>query len=152
MSSIEPDGHGCKMNGTQEISGGLVVACCESPELLQLGEEVLDEMPGLVEVVVTGTGDTAVGLGWDHDRLSSRRQRLDHALVGVECLVSDNRVSLNVGQQVIGSDQVVGLPAGQEEAGWIAERVDHRVDLCAKAAARPPDRLVSSFFWAPALC
>jgi hypothetical protein len=45
------------------------------------------------------------------------------------------------------------LAAGQMKAGWIAERIDPRVDLGAQSAARTADRLVLAvFFWAPALC
>jgi predicted esterase len=47
----------------------------------------------------------------------------------------------------------VHLPAGQEEADRVAERVHQRVDLGAQSAARPPERLIlAGFSWAPALC
>ena len=49
--------------------------------------------------------------------------------------------------------KVVRFTAGQEEAEWIAERIDQCMDLGAQSAARAPDRLVlAGFFWAPALC
>ena len=58
-----------------------------------------------------------------------------------------------VGQEVVGTDQVVRLAAGQMEADRIAERIDQSMDLGAQSAARAPDRLVlAGFFWAPALC
>jgi hypothetical protein len=54
---------------------------------------------------------------------------------------------------VVGPDQVVCFAAGQEEADRVAQRIDQGVDLGAQSAARAPDRLVlTSFFWAPALC
>ncbi len=54
---------------------------------------------------------------------------------------------------MIGTDQVVRLAAGQEKAGWVAERIDRGMDLGAQSAARAPDGLVlAGFFWAPALC
>jgi hypothetical protein len=54
---------------------------------------------------------------------------------------------------MIGTDQVVRFAAGQEEAGWIAERIDRGMDFGAQSAARAPDRVVlTGFFWAPALC
>jgi len=81
------------------------------------------------------------------------RQRLDDPLVGVERLIGDQHLGLHVRQQVVGTDQVVSLTAGQVEADWIAERIDHRMDLGAQSAARAADRLVLAvFFWAPALC
>ena len=54
---------------------------------------------------------------------------------------------------MVRSLQVVRLAAGQEEANRVAQRVDQGMDLGAQSAARAPDRLVlTSFFWAPALC
>ena len=54
---------------------------------------------------------------------------------------------------MIRSDQIVGLPAGQVEADWVAERIDQGVDLGAQSTAGSSDRLVlAGFFWAPALC
>ena len=43
-----------RLNAGQEASCGLVVAGGNGPKLLELGEEVLDQMPGLVEVFVKG--------------------------------------------------------------------------------------------------
>src|ERR1700741_3734481 len=104
-----------------------------------------------LSVVVARQGP--VGSWRDHRDLASDRQRLKHARIGVERLVSDQRIGLHRGQQVVGPDQVVCLAAGQEEADRVAQRVDQRVDLGAQSAARAPDRLVlASFFSAPALC
>ena len=47
----------------------------------------------------------------DHRSLARLRQRLKHARVGVERLVADQRIGLHPGQQVVGPDQVVRLPA-----------------------------------------
>ncbi len=55
------------MNAGQEASCGLVVAGGNGPELLELGEEVLDQMPGLVEVFVKGARCLA-GLARGDDR------------------------------------------------------------------------------------
>ena len=89
----------------------------------------------------------------DYRGLTRGRQRLEDACVGVERLVGDQRIGLHRGQQVVGPDQVVCLAAGQEEADRVAQRIDQGVDLGAQSAARAPDRLVlTSFFWAPALC
>ncbi len=48
MSSIESDGCGGQVNAGQEALRGLVVSGGNRPELLELGEEVLDQVPGLV--------------------------------------------------------------------------------------------------------
>jgi hypothetical protein len=104
-----------------------------------------------LSVIVARRGP--IGPGRDHRGLASRRQRFEDARVGVERLVSDQCIGLDRGEQVVSPDQVVCLAASQEEAEWVAERVDQCVDLGAQSAARAPDRLVlAGFFWAPALC
>jgi len=91
--------------------------------------------------------------GRDDGGLAGCPQGLEQAFLSIECLVGDQRVRLDLRQQVIGADQVVGFAAGQENVGRVAERIDAGVDLGAQSAARTPDGLIRvAFFWAPALC
>src|SRR3954451_22939767 len=132
----------------------LVVAGRNGPVLLQLREEVLDQVPRLVQLLVVRARVPAVGLGRDHGRLAGPCERPEHALLGVERLVGDQRGGGEVGQQRVGPLQVVCLPRREGEAGRVAERVDQGVDLRAQAAAAAPDRLPApaAFLGAPALC
>src|SRR4051795_8185981 len=91
MSSIEPDESGGEVNAGQEASCGLVVAGGNGPELLELGEEVLDQMPGLVEVFVKGARRLAGFPRWDDRRLAGFGQRLEHSLVGIQSPVCHKR-------------------------------------------------------------
>jgi hypothetical protein len=54
VSSIEPNDTGGEVDGSEEVLGGLVVAGCDGAELLESGEEVLDQMTRLVEIAVIG--------------------------------------------------------------------------------------------------
>src|SRR4051795_4116788 len=99
MSSIEPDESGGEVNAGQEASCGLVVAGGDGPELLELGEEVLDQMPGLVEVFVKGARCLAGFARWDDRCLAGFGQRFEHALVRIERLVGNERLGLKRGQQ-----------------------------------------------------
>src|SRR3954471_23206281 len=117
VSSIEPDESGGQVNAGQEASCGLVVAGGNRPERLELGEEVLDQMPGLVEVFVEGARCLAGFPRWDDGRLAGASQRLEHPLVGMERLVGHERLGLKVGQQGIGSGQIMLLTAGEMKAG-----------------------------------
>jgi hypothetical protein len=47
VSSIEPNDSGSKVEGGEEILRGLVVACGDRAELLELGEEVFDQVRSL---------------------------------------------------------------------------------------------------------
>ena len=153
MSSIEPDESGGEVNAGQEASCGLVVAGGNGPELLELGEEVLDQVTRLVQGCVVRARVLAVGLGRDHGRSAGLPQGPDHPLLGVERLVGDQGSRLVPGQQGIRALQVVRLPGREGKAGRVAERVDQGVDLGAQAAPAAPDRLVAAaFLLAPALC
>jgi hypothetical protein len=153
VSSIKPDGCGSEVYGGQEVSCGFVVAGGDRAELFDFGEEVLDQVACFVEVTIVIPRPSALCPRRDHRGLAGGGQRRDDAFVGVKSLVSDQRVSLHRWQEVIGPDQIMGLPAGQEEAHGIAQRIDQGVDFRAQPAARAPDRLVlAGFFWAPALC
>ena len=141
------------MNGGEEIAGGLVVASGDGAELLEFGEEVLDEVARLVDFTIIGARLAPVGFGGDHGGLAGSGERGAHPSVGIESLVGDQRVGLHARQEMVGADEIVCLSAGQEEADRIAERIDQGMDLGAQSAARAPDRLIFvEFFLAPALC
>ena len=141
------------MDGGEEVAGGLIVAGCDGAKLLELGEEILDQMPGLVEVFVEGARRLAALARWDDGRLAGFGQRFEYPLVGIERFVGDERLGLKVGQQGIGSGQIVRLTAGEMKAGRIAERIDGGVDLGGQPALAAADRLIlAQFLGAPAAC
>jgi len=141
------------MYGGEEVSGSLVIARGYSAELLELGEEILDQVARLEQVPVIVAAHFPVGLGRDHDGLASREERFNDPLLGIERLIGDQRLGLHGRQKVVGAEKIVRLAAGQGEADRIAERIDQRVDFGAQSTARAADRLVlAGFFWAPALC
>ena len=153
MSSIEPNDAGDEVDGGEKIALGLVVSCGDGSELLEPCEEVLDQVARLEELAVIVSADLAIGLGRDHSGLAGRGEWRNHPFVGVEGFVGDQGVGLHGGQKMIGTDQIMRLTAGQEEADRIAKGVDQGMDLGAQSAARAADRLVlAGFFCAPALC
>ena len=141
------------MDRREEVGGPLVVAGGDGAELPQLGEEVRDQVPRLVEVLVVRAGVLAVGLGRDDGRLAGPRERPEHALLGVERLVRDHRVGPDPGQQRVGAFEIVRLSGREREPGRVAQRVDRGVDLGRRAALAPADRLGRAVPpLAPALC
>src|SRR3954468_12282539 len=118
------------------------LASGNGPELLELGKEVLDEVARLVEVFVESARRLAGCARWDHRRLAGFSERLEHPLVRIERLVGNERLGLKVGQQGIGSSQIVLLTPGEMKAGRIAERIDGGVDFRAQPSARAPDGLI----------
>ena len=76
----------------------------------------------------------AVGLGGDHRSLAGGGQRFEHAFIGVERLIGDQRVGPHRRQQVIGANEVVRLATGQEEVDGVAECIGQGMDLGAQSA------------------
>ena len=141
------------MNASQEASCSLVIAGGDGPKLLELGEEVLDQMPGRVEVFVKGVRCLAGLARGDDRRLASLGQRLAHALVGIEGFVGDERLGLTRRQQGIRSGQIVLLTASEMKAERIAERIHQGMDLgCQPALAAADGLTLANFLGAPAAC
>ena len=89
MSSIEPNDAGGKVDGSEEVAGGLVIAGCDGAELLEPGEEVLNQVPFLLEVAVE-VARLLAGRLWRDDRgFAGFAQRLDDPLVSIERLVAE---------------------------------------------------------------
>ena len=68
--------------------------------------------------------------------------RKQDPLVGVEALVGEQNVSVQLRQQYIGPFQIAGLSAGEMKSNGIAERVDGGVNLGAQPALAAPDGLL----------
>ena len=89
----------------------------------------------------------------DHRRLTSLGQRFEHPLVGIERLVGDERLSLKLWEQRIGSSQVMLLTSGEMKVDRIAECIHQGVDLGGPPALAATQGLVfASFLGAPAAC
>jgi hypothetical protein len=116
------------MDGGEEVGPGLIVTGGDGSELLEPGEEVLDQMAKLEEVSIVIAAGVPIGPGRNDGDLASRSERFDHPLVGVECLVADQDVGLHGGQQMIGTGQIMllaplrkkltGLPSASTKV-WI---------------------------------
>jgi hypothetical protein len=141
------------MDSGEEVLGGFVVARGNGAELLELGEEILDQVPGLVELAIVVPRSLAVLSRGDDRRFASRCERLDDPLVGIKGLVGNQRIGRDGRQQAIGPDEIVGLAARQGKANRIAERIHQRMDLGGQTALAAPDGFVSTpFLRAPAEC
>lgn len=140
------------MDGGEEVAVGFIVAGCDGAELFEPAEEVLDQVPRFVQVLVVGTLVLAVGSARDDCCLAGVVKRLDDTLLGIEGLVGDQHIGRDIGKQRVGSVQVMSLARRKMEAGRIAERIHGGVDLGAQSAFAAADRLRAVFLSAPALC
>lgn len=135
LSSIEPDDGSCEVDGSEEVPVGFVIAGCDGTILFEPAEEVLDQMAGLVEVLVIVARRFSIALGRNDRRLAGFAERFDHPLVGIEALVGDHRIGGDRGKKRIGAVEIMGLARSEMEAGRIAERIGSGVDLGAQSAS-----------------
>ena len=142
------------MDGAQEVARCFVVARCNGTVLLEPGKEVLDQMARLVQVSVMATLVLArFGTG-NHHSLARFLQRLDHPLLCVISLVSDDHGAWRALEQHVCALQIMCLPRRQMKTGRVSQCIDRGVDFGCQAAAAVPDRLtlLRPLFLAPALC
>src|SRR5215210_1867918 len=142
------------MDGGGVAGIGLVVAGGDAPELLQLGEGVLDQVAPAVHVAVEVEAAFAAGLGRDHRR-GAAGVELRPEPVHVERLVAEQRAEGHAFDQRRHADGVVPLAGQQHEAHEVAQRIDQSDELGGQAAARAADGLALgpplaplAFWWA----
>src|SRR6185437_5883205 len=126
---------------------GFVGAHGDAFELFEFGEEVLDQTPPFVHLLVDGERRCPARMLRDDD-LGSALAQLGDDRVAVESLVGDQRVKLHSVDQRRDADRVETLARQQHEAYEIAERIGQRQDF-GHPAFRSADGLTLSPPFAP---
>jgi hypothetical protein len=96
--------------------------------MFELAEEIFDEVAGLVKLAIVLSGCSTLAPGRNDGLDSGLFQRLNDPVVSVVGLVGDHRAGAQIGQQNIGSDQIVRLAWGQQKPGRIAQGVGQSMD------------------------
>lgn len=86
------------MDGTEEVTGGFVVAGGKAAILLELVEELLDQMPRPVQVLVIFTRLFAAALGRNDHAFACLLQGIDDALLRIVSFVGDDGGGRRAGQ------------------------------------------------------
>jgi hypothetical protein len=97
VSSIKPGEGGGEIDGTKEVGGTFVIAGGDGTELLESGEKVLNQMTGLVEVLIVFSWGCSVRFGWDDYDRPCFSQRFNHPFIGIKGLIGNDRVRINAG-------------------------------------------------------
>src|SRR5437588_8016014 len=141
--------HGChEMDHGGEALIGLAGAHCDAFELLELGEEVLDEMAPFVHLLVEGERLRAAGMLGD-DGLGATRVEVGDDDVAVERLITDERVESQSLDERRHPHRIEALSWQKHEAHEIAERIGEGQDFGGHAAFRAADRLALGPPFAP---
>src|SRR5438067_2404857 len=119
-SSIEQDNTDHQMDRAEEVAGSLVIAGRDSPELLELADEILDEMARFVHLSVAISRHLATAPGWNYWRLARRHEWSDHALIGIERFIGQHGISFHLRQQRVGALEIMRLTAVRKNASGLS--------------------------------
>ena len=117
------------MDGGEKITSGFVIAGGDGSELLELTEEILDQMPCLVEVLVIEPLARAVAFRRYDRGLAGPGQWFEYPYVGVIPFVRQDGFCTDIRKKCIGPVQITGLATGKMEPRRVAQGVNGRVDL-----------------------
>ena len=141
------------MNGTKEIAGGFVIARSNTPVLLELGKEVLNQVTRLVHMPIVFAWFATSGARRNHDGLACPKQRLNHPLLCVIRLIGQHSLGWGVLEQNVSPLKIVRLPRREVKSRGIAKRINSGVNLGAQPATTASNGLVlRSPPFAPELC
>lgn len=119
--------------------------------MLEAIEEAFDEISLPIQMAIVMALHKSVGARRD-DRLCAHALDSCHQGVGVIPLVGDQCGASQILDQFLGTVDVGNLPSSQDEPQRISGSIDRKMQLCTQPAPRPAERLIASFFCAPAAC
>ena len=131
---FEPDYDSSEFDKAHEVCEQLVVARCDTTELLEPIEEALDDIAFLVKIGVVVALEFAVALGRDDD-LRSGFGDLPAQMIGVIALVADRSFRIETFNQFVCEGDVVTLPRRSNQTNRIAKRIARSVDFGAQTTA-----------------
>ena len=123
------------MDHSEEVGSELVVAGGDAAEVLQLGEEPLDQIALAVEAFAEAGFPFTVALRWDVGRGAFVLDQLADAVGIIGLVRQHDGARAEMVEQRVGDLPVVGLSSGQAEPDREALRVDDDVDLGREPAA-----------------
>ena len=136
MSSVKPyDGSG-EVDTTEESAGAFIVSGCNGAVLLDFLKEILDEMPPFIHLFVVFALFDPVGFR-RYDGLNlGLFQQIKDTLVRIIGLISQEGFYAHqkIGQQSVGTLQIVGLSGRQMKAGRIAQSIAGGMDFGRQSA------------------
>lgn len=140
------------MDHGEEVFGQLVVAGGNPAEVLELGEEALDQVPLAVEPRAEVRFCPAVGLWRDVGERPFLAERRPDAIRIVSLVRQDDCSSANMIEQTVSSLTIMALPSGQAQPDRESLRIDDRVDFGREPASGATKTMISIPLIAVAAC
>ena len=130
------------MNGSQEISGELVISRGDAPEVLEPAKAAFDDISAFVGAFVEAMDDDTVRFIGDYG-LGAATGDFGAKVVAIIAFVGEERAHGWGERQNIGRSSDIGILAwGQMKDDRPAERIAQRMDFCRSASARAADCLI----------
>lgn len=129
------------MNHRCEALIGFVAAHRDTFEFLQFAEEILDQMPPFIHLLVDFEGLGAARMLRNDNLGTAVVERCDNR-VAVERLVPDQRTKIDPLNERLDANSVKALSWQQDEVNQIAQRIDQSEDFGRHTALGLADRLI----------
>ena len=117
------------MDGPEKSCGGLVVARGNGAVLFETREEVLDQVTGLIKLLVVFALVLAVFLRWNDDLFSRFTSGSENTIFSIVAPVRQDRFGFKCWQKHVRSIQITRLSGHQAEACRITQGIDSSVDF-----------------------
>jgi hypothetical protein len=148
------------MDGSEEVTGGLVVARGKGPELFEFTKEILNPVTLLIQFLIDVTWDLTALFRGNDDFLSGFFQWREEAFVRVEGAVGEHGFRGNGRQKGIGPFQIVRLARCQEKIDGTAQSIGNDMNFGGQPTFRASEGLLClsglgvlpPFLRAPAAC
>ena len=152
LISADPQAGSGEQHGGEEVAGQLVEARGDTPEVLQLAEEALDQIAAAIKLWIHRALHPDVALGRDVRLAAGASHQLDDgaavvAAVGDQCLGR-----WHAGQEFGAERLIGGLSGRQHDPDRVAVLVHQRVDLGAQSSTRTANGVIRTPFLPPAAC
>lgn len=129
MSSIEPHINPYHEDRCKKDLGGFIVTCGDGAELLEFGEEVLNQVARFVHIFIVGARSFSVGLWRDDDLFSCLFERFYDSFISIKRFIRKNGLCRDAWQKSVRTLQITGLSRRKDEVEGIAESIDNGVDF-----------------------
>jgi hypothetical protein len=136
----------------QEVLGQLVVPGCHAAEVLQFGEEPLNEVALAVELRAKVRLRPPVHLERNIGEGAFLAEGCSDA-ISIVCLICEHdRSRAYMAEEVVGNLPVMGLPGSQAQSDREALPIDDRVDFGRQPASGTTETMISTPLFAVAAC
>ena len=134
------------------MSSEFLIARGDTAELLELIKESLDEVTGLITMMVIVAWRSSIRARWNN-RFGRVGLNPLHQGITVIAFIGDDGLGIGRhGQQGIGLTHVGLFGACQGESDRVTQRINDAVNLGSETARRAAQSLRAVFFLAPAAC